>query len=357
MIADIGLLVDCDDFHIPPVFSGIGTITVLQADISVPLAVSEAKLSGVMSGSGPVYASNSNLYVSTEQWIQARRPPGRSERDHDDWLARQVEALRTRIHRFDISGSDGPAYNASGSVHGRLLNQFSMSEHDGYLRVASTTVPNWFAADGWQAERHSRVDILQADRNRLRSVGSVSGLGQGEDIFAVRFMGDVGYVVTFRQTDPLYTIDLSDPTAPSVEGELKILGYSAYLHPIGDGFLLGVGQDADEWGVVQGTQMSVFDVSDLSNPVRTHQVTLSEGSGSEAEYDHHAVPLLDSDGDRRNPCQRTGLRRLVVDDIRGCVRYRTESRPGDHRTRAGYSTKGPPRPICPGIRRSGDQSS
>ena len=104
----------------------------------------------------------------------------------------------------------------------------------------------------------------------------------------MRFMGDVGYVVTFRQTDPLYTVDLSDPTKPEVVGELKIPGYSAYLHPLGDGLLLGVGQDATDTGRVQGTQISVFDVSDPSDPTRIDKVTLAEGSNSEAEYDHHA---------------------------------------------------------------------
>ena len=285
-VSDTGLLVDCDDVHIPPAFSGTGIITVLQADITVPMSVSEAAVASVVSGGGPVYASKDSLYVTTAQWIGESRPPGRSERDHEDWMARQVEAIRTRILHFDISGDDGPVYTASGSVRGRLLNQFSMSEHDGYLRVASTTVPNWSATR--QGERKSQVDILQSEGGRLRSVGSVSGLGKGEDIYAVRFIGDVGYVVTFRQTDPLYTIDLSDPTSPTVEGELKILGYSAYLHPIGDGLLLGVGQDADARGATKGTQLSVFDVSDLSNPMRTHQFTLPNISGSEVEYDHHA---------------------------------------------------------------------
>ena len=132
------------------------------------------------------------------------------------------------------------------------------------------------------------MDVLERDGRELRVVGSVAGLGEGEQIFAVRFMGEIGYVVTFRQTDPLYTIDLSDPTAPKVVGELKILGYSAYLHPIGEGLLLGVGQDADEQGRTSGTQVSVFDVSDLANPIRIHQYTFPEFSRSQAEFDHHA---------------------------------------------------------------------
>ena len=105
--------------------------------------------------------------------------------------------------------------------------------------------------------------MLETSGNELIEVGKVGGLGKGERIYSVRFIGDVGYVVTFRQTDPLYTLDLSDPTNPEVKGELKILGYSAYLHPMDDGLLIGIGQDANEQGQVKGTQISVFDVSDL----------------------------------------------------------------------------------------------
>ena len=116
----------------------------------------------------------------------------------------------------------------------------------------------------------------------------MDGLGKGERIFAVRFLGDVGYVVTFRQTDPLYTLDLARPEAPRVVGELKIRGYSAYLHPIGEGLLLGVGQDATAAGGRLGAQVSLFDVSNLARPVRLHQRLLGDGGTSEVEWDHHA---------------------------------------------------------------------
>jgi uncharacterized secreted protein with C-terminal beta-propeller domain len=116
----------------------------------------------------------------------------------------------------------------------------------------------------------------------------VGGLGRGERIYAVRFIDDTGYVVTFRQVDPLYTVDLSDPSNPRVLGELKIAGYSAYLHPIADDLLLGVGQDATEQGQIRGAQLSLFDVSNLRAPKRLHQLGLGEYSSSDVEYDHHA---------------------------------------------------------------------
>jgi uncharacterized secreted protein with C-terminal beta-propeller domain len=160
-----------------------------------------------------------------------------------------------------------------------------MDEHDAILRVASTTSPGWWGNSG---DSESRITMLREIGDGLVRVGMIDGLGKTEQIYSVRFMGDVAYVVTFRQTDPLYTVDLSDPRSPRLLGELKIPGYSAYLHPVADGRLLGIGQDATDEGMVQGSQVSLFDVSDLANPVRLDTHTLSEGTTSQVEYDHHA---------------------------------------------------------------------
>ena len=206
-------------------------LSVLTFDIGRDIDV--GAVASVMAGGDTVYASADHLYVASQRWI--------------DWTAmfdpreasEEAETVTTHIHRFDIGDPGGAVYQGSGSVDGFLLNQFAMSEHDGFLRVASTDRPAW---GWWDDERRSesRVDVLALEGDELRIVGSVGGLGRDERIFAVRFIGDIGYVVTFRETDPLYTIDLSDPTAPEVVGELKILGYSAYLHPIGDGLLLSL---------------------------------------------------------------------------------------------------------------------
>ena len=267
-----GILIDCSAAYTPQEFSGIALVSVLTFDMTE--AIDVESVATVMSGGDTVYASTDRLYVANHRWID------RYDSDDED-----ISRLTTHIHRFGIGGPEGPVYEASGSVEGFLLDQFAMSEHDGYLRVASTSAPPWWWSD---EEPDSRVDVLERNGRELLVVGSVGGLGRGERIYAVRFMGDVGYVVTFRETDPLYTIDLSDPPDPKVVGELKILGYSAYLHPIGDGLLLGVGQDADEEGRIMGTQVSIFDVSDLANPVRTHQLTLPESSFSDIEFDHRA---------------------------------------------------------------------
>jgi hypothetical protein len=183
----------------------------------------------------------------------------------------------TAIHTFDITDDTSARYVASGAVRGHLLNQYSLSEHEGYLRVATTDGSPWGGAR--EAASESFVTVLAEEGDVLSQVGQVGGLGLDEQIFAVRFIGDQGYVVTFRQIDPLYTIDLSDPTAPRVAGELKIPGFSSYLHPVDTDHLLGVGTDGDEEGRTFGTAVSLFDVSDPSNPALTAKLNFDEVAG------------------------------------------------------------------------------
>ena len=275
-----GKLLSCEDTHAPNTFSGFGVVSVVTVDLSdgVGAGLASAAGTGVLAGGQTVYASPEHLYVAAPEWI--------------DWAALAEESggtppddveQGTDIHRFDVTDPGRATYELSGHVDGTLLNQFAIDEHDGYLRVATTTGQAWSDRD----TSESHVVVLGPGDGALTAVGSVSGLGRGETIHSVRFLGDVGYVVTFRQTDPLYTVDLSDPTAPAVTGELKILGYSAYLHPIGDGRLIGIGQDATEEGRVAGTQVALYDVRDPSSPQRVAQAVLPESS-SGAEWDHHA---------------------------------------------------------------------
>jgi uncharacterized secreted protein with C-terminal beta-propeller domain len=225
-----------------------------------------------------VYASTDALYIASSAW---RNWDVLEEAD----TAEAVNEHTTDIHKFDISDPTRSTYVATGRVTGFMLSQWSMSEYEGNLRVATTSAPDWWW--GGEGESESFVTVLDEQNGELVEIGKVGGLGKGEQIYSVRFIDEVGYVVTFRQTDPLYTIDLSDPTDPRVVGELKILGYSAYLHPVGDGLLLGIGQDATEEGRTLGTQVSLFDVSDLANPKRLHNYTLDNGYSS-VEYDHRA---------------------------------------------------------------------
>jgi uncharacterized secreted protein with C-terminal beta-propeller domain len=139
------------------------------------------------------------------------------------------------------------------------------------------------------------VYVLSTGGPVMRTIGSVGGLGVQERIYAVRFIGPVAYVVTFRQTDPLYTVDLSDPSHPQLRGALQLTGYSAYLHPASDNRLIGIGQQADAVGHVGGTQVSLFDVSDVTAPTRIATVAIP-GSQSAAEFDPHAFLYWPADG-------------------------------------------------------------
>jgi len=201
-----------------------------------------------------------------------------------------VEPARTAIHAFDITDPAKARYVGSGDVPGRLLNQFSLSEHEGALRVATTSVTPSLSGDRAQpgpAQSQSRVTVLRPAGEEWVETGAVDGLGKGERIYAVRFLGATGYVVTFRQVDPLYVLDLRDPRAPRLTGELKITGYSAYLHPAGDRRLLGIGQEATDQGRRLGTQLSLFDVGDPKAPTKLAGAVLPQASSS-AEDDHHA---------------------------------------------------------------------
>ncbi len=273
-IVDQGLLVDCDGVHAPAEFAGFNTVSVVTVDFSEGLGSSESV--GVIANGETIYASTESLYVATNVWV-----PG--EWIGDTSLGDFEEEYSTAVHKFDISG-EGPAeYRASGSVDGHLLNQFSMDEYEGRLRIATTDGPPW----GFGDESESFVVVLEEDGDRLVEVGRVGDMGRGERIFSVRFIGEVGYVVTFRQTDPLYVVDLRDPGNPTVTGELKIPGYSAYLHPIGDGRLIGVGQEATDEGFTIGAKVSLFDVSDPTDP-REVDTWVLEGGYTEVEWDHHA---------------------------------------------------------------------
>ena len=140
---------------------------------------------------------------------------------------------------------------ASGTVGGRLLNQFSADEFEGRLRVATTEIRSATIDTSWgwrrvQQQRFNNVVVMEQQGNRLTLIGEVTNLAPTETIRSVRFMGDRAYVVTFRIVDPLFALDMSNPTNPTVEGALKIPGFSNYLHPVGNDYLIGIGRDADE---------------------------------------------------------------------------------------------------------------
>lgn len=306
-----GRLGGCATVSHPQRFSGVGMLSVSTVDLHRGLPAVDVDT--VLTDGDIVYGSPTSLYVSTERWLDPNEPYAPSA------------GVVTEIHRFDTSDPHATAYAGSGTVDGFMLSQWSMSEQDGVLRVASTTVPPFDQTGEQQGQSESFITDLATADGKLTRVGRVGGLGKGEQIYAVRFIGDVGYVVTFRQVDPLYTVDLSDPANPRVAGELKIPGYSSYLHPVGDGLLLGIGQDADSAGRTTGLQASLFDVTDPANPVRVDTEGFGDGATSEVEYDHHAFAWFAGDSLAMIPIESY----LATSEYHGAVGLRVTPGAGD----------------------------
>jgi hypothetical protein len=265
-----GPLVDCADLAHPETFSGLDTVAVSSFEMGSDMQ--SRRTVGVIAGGQQIYATDTSTYVSTTDW------------------SRDGSAAKTGLHKFVTARSGASTYKGSGEVPGTLLNQYAMSEYNGVLRVASTISER----RGWVNSRQTTeglVTTLHEQDGALRQLGQVGGLGRqdNESIRAVRFIEERGYVVTFRQTDPLYVLDLRDAAAPKVVGELKIPGYSGYLHPVGEDLLLGVGQsgvDAGNRGQ-PGVQFSLFDISDPASPHRIDTQTYGGGAAA-AEFDPKA---------------------------------------------------------------------
>ena len=265
--AEEGQLVDCASVFAPAEFGGFDMLSIVTLDLGADLAAPTGT-SSVMATGDTVYASQDRMYVSTNIWTPTI----------NDQIS---ENYQTAIHRFSIAGPGAARYEASGSVEGHLLNQFSMNDRDGVFFVATTK------GAPWTESSESQIVSMEVNGDQLEQIGSVGGLGLGERIFSVRYVDDTAYVVTFRQVDPFYVIDLSDPRNMVVQGELKIPGFSNYLHPISNDLVIGVGQDATDDGRTTGTKVSLFDVSDPTNPREIDVWTLPNGF-SDAQFDHRA---------------------------------------------------------------------
>jgi hypothetical protein len=274
--------VPCTAVSRPATYSGANLLTVLTFNLASGALGTGDGVTIAADGS-IVYGTSSSLYVASDtRWQVTPETYGAA--------MVEVQRPRTYVYRFDIAQPGPPRFAAGGSVPGYLLDQYSLSEWNGYLRIATTTGTSWALADGAPAGAQtssSAVYVLTTRGPVMRMVGQVTGLGISERIYSVRFMGPAGYVVTFRQTDPLYTLDLSDPAHPRVRGTLALTGYSAYLDPVSATRLIGIGQQADKMGHVGGLQVSLFDVSNLAAPTRVATYALA-GASSDAEFDPHA---------------------------------------------------------------------
>jgi hypothetical protein len=274
-----GQLLGCEQLSRPDEFAGFTTLGVLTFDPTEGLSADGTV--GVLTDGDTVYASEDRLYVATTRWgdpFPVDPSPSALRRP-----APETTTVTTGIHAFDITGNVPAKYLASGEVEGRIIGRYAMSEHEGVLRVA-TTLDDW---SGTTDTSESVLYTLEEGDGELVPLGQVGGLGKGEQIYAVRYFGDTGYVVTFRQVDPLYVLDLSDPANPAVTGELKITGYSSYLHDGGDDRLIGVGQEATADGRSIGAQISLFDVGDPSAPTKLDGHVVPD-AWSQTEWDPQA---------------------------------------------------------------------
>lgn len=246
-----------------------------------------AQMKAVLGGGTDIYCTDSVLLVAARDHTDAVTY---SNMAGDEIASFVPGAVDTRLFAFSLS--DGIRYQGSTEIDGTLLNQFAMDAHNGYYRIATT------------AEDGSCLTVLNES---LETVGELRGIAPGEDIYAVRFLGDTAYLVTFYQTDPLFVLDLSDPASPRVTGELKIPGFSNYLHPYAENLLIGIGTAGDENGATGQLKISLFDVGNMQEPKEISAVVFDDRafSDSAAQYDHHAYLSL-SDGTFAIPVTESG---------------------------------------------------
>jgi hypothetical protein len=273
---------DCSDFYRELAGDGTGVTTLASLDLSKD---DDPKLANIFSRAGAVYASADALLMAT--------PHQQSGMPY--WYEGMAADEASTVHQFAIGEApETTLYLGSGIVAGHVLNQFSMDVYDGYLRIATSKgrVPD--------PDVESVVSVLELKDGALGIVGQVDGIGPKEDIRSVRFDGKRGYLVTFEKTDPLFVLDLSDPRAPAVVGELKIPGFSTYMHLLDDSHLLALGYEADDQGefsYFNGIQLQIFDVTDATQPSLLHKkVYGTRGSSSSALTDHLGFTYLPDRG-------------------------------------------------------------
>ncbi len=285
-------LLDCSQVTVPRDTATLGTVAVVGFDAADPTSATAV---GVATDTRLAYFSADRLYLATSDasaWGCCAAPAMPAPSDD---LGRPLPAPVTpivpptttgtsRVHAFALDGAR-TAYVASGEVDGVIADRWSMDEHDGVLRLALG--PSLETGDS------SSVVLLEEDGDDLEEVGRVDGLGRGEDMKSVRWFDDLAVVVTFRQVDPLYAVDLADPADPRLLGKLEIPGFSDYLHPLSGQRLLGLGQDADPaTGMQRGAQAALFDVSDLGDPQRTDVVHYGRTTTAAAGLDPRQLTWL-----------------------------------------------------------------
>ncbi|TQR14085.1 beta-propeller domain-containing protein [Psychrobacillus soli] len=260
-----------------------GNYSIISAiDVSNP-AENEMKTKGYLGGSEQLYMSKDNLYLTSTIY--------ESNNSNAKKMIWNPGEMDTEVFKFALNETS-VKFVESSRLTGTILNQFSMDEHNGYFRAVTTK------GNSWDENKVSENNLFILD-DKMKTVGSITGLAKDERIYSARFMGDKAYMVTFKETDPLFVIDVAKPTAPKVLGELKIPGFSNYLHPLDEDHLIGFGYetivDTQSGGkqpliMTGGMKVSLFDVSDFTKPKELDtEIIGDQGTYSPVQYDHHAL--------------------------------------------------------------------
>ncbi len=221
---------------------------------------SNAQSSAILGYTDDLYATSENLFLVAGKYDESS------------------EQTMTNIYKFEYTDK-GAEFKAEGSVPGYINNQFSLDYEKGYLRIA-TTYDEYVSKNGLVKEFDDTANALFILDKDMKITGKIENLADGELIKSARYIGDYAYIVTFRQTDPLFVIDLSNPKEPTVVGELSITGFSSYLHPFMSGYLIGIGFDGDEENINEDCKISLFDISDASNPREISKITVASDENS-----------------------------------------------------------------------------
>lgn len=261
-----------------------GTSYLVMVSINLNEPSDFADTLGIVSDSDRYYVSSNNIYVTYGKYEQA---------DEEGWRADQTSILRFAYEEGKMT------LEAEGSINGYINDTFALDEYENHLRVVTTVQENYWkqikddrtgASLGMGVEDIRQTNALYVLDDSLTVVGKIEGLAEDEQIYSARFFGDTGYFVTFRQTDPLFAVDLTDPTNPAVLSELKVSGFSEYLHFYGEDCLFGFGMEADEeTGWQEGLKLSMFDISNPADVQEVSRYHMSEYYYSEVLYNHHAI--------------------------------------------------------------------
>jgi len=231
-----------------------------------------------------IYSSSENMYVAVNRYEENPE----AAVSEQDFIKRDIPwySNYTEIYKFELKDSS-VIYQAKGKAPGQILNQFSMDEDRGYFRIATTT------GETWRTDEFTSKNNVYIMDKQMEITGKLEGIAPTEKIYSVRFMGDKGYMVTFRQTDPFYVLDLKDPKEPKVLGYLKIPGYSDYLHPYDENYIIGFGKEVVEVkgnAFQAGMKVAVFDVRDVTSPIEKFKIEIGDrGTESPLLHDHKAL--------------------------------------------------------------------